>query len=65
MSTYNWLLITVVREKPFILLDEVLHYLALVWHVIDHVSHVVLRSSHQRRTKDYCQVTRLHLNRSD
>lgn len=65
ISTYIRVLITIISEEPVILLDKVLNYLALVWHVIDHVGHVVLRCSDQRRAKHYCQVTRLHLNRGD
>lgn len=61
--TYERILITVVGEKPIVLLDQVLDDLALVRHVIDHVGHVVLRGSDERGAKYDCQVTRLHLSR--
>lgn len=61
--TYDRILVTLVQEEPVMLLDQVLHYLALVWHVIDHVGHVVLRRSDQCGTKHDRQVTRLHLER--
>ena len=56
---------TVIAEEPVELLDEVLNYLALVRHVIDHLGHVVFGGSDQRRTKHDRQVTRLHLNGSE
>lgn len=62
-DTYERILITFVSEEPVVLLDKVLHYLALVRHVIDHVGHVVLGGSDERGTKHDRQVTRLHLNR--
>lgn len=61
--TYKRILITVVGEKPIVLLDQVLNDLALVRHVIDHVGHVVLRGSDERGAKHDRQVTRLHLSR--
>lgn len=63
LITYYRILITFVQEEPVILLDKVLNDLALVWHVIDHVGHVVLRGSDKCGTKHNCQVTRLHLKR--
>lgn len=63
LITYLRILVAFFREEPVILLDKVLNYLALVWHVIDHVGHVVLRRSDKRGTKHDCQVTRLHLRR--
>lgn len=62
MATYDGVFITVVSEEPVVLLDEVLNYLALIRHVIDHVGHVVLRGSDQRWTEHNRQVARLHLN---
>lgn len=44
------------------MLDERLHYLVAVWHVSNHVFHVVLRRPDQSWPKHQSQVTRFHLD---
>ena len=61
MLTYDRVFVTILREEPVALLNQVLYDLALVWHVVDHVCHVVLRVSHQGRSEHDGQVARVHL----
>lgn len=42
-------------------LNECLHNLVLVWHVCDHMGHVVLSGAHQSGAEHDGQVPRLHL----
>ena len=61
--TYIGFILCLLAEEPVALLDEVLHDLTLVGHVVHHVGHVVLRGAHQRGPEHNGQVARLHLDR--
>lgn len=43
------------------MLDKCLYDLVLVWHVSDHVGHVVFGGSHKSWTKNYREVSWFHL----